>query len=195
MNEVTRKSFRDLIDEIRSGSQDAAWELVEQYGPHVQRFVRRTLHQQLRSKFDSLDFMQIVWASLFRQPEKLLNLSRPEEFIALLAGMAKNKVLTEVRRRLQTEKYNVGREMRFDRVDAAQTDFAAPTPTPSAVAIAHERWDRLLEGQKPNVRSIVSLRLQGNSFVEIANQLQIHERTARKAIEKLIGEDVDSCPE
>ena len=58
-------------------------------------------------------------------------------------------------------------------------------PSPSAVAIAKERWDLLLAKQNATVRAVVELRLQGVSFVEIAERLQIHERTARKAIERL----------
>ena len=40
------------------------------------------------------------------------------------------------------------------------------------------------------VQSVVSLRLQGVTFVEIADRLHINERTARKAIEKLTGDSV-----
>ena len=29
------RTFRGLLEDVRSGSQDAAWELVETYGPHA----------------------------------------------------------------------------------------------------------------------------------------------------------------
>src|SRR6478736_4128141 len=70
-NSRSESEFAALIEQVRAGSQEAAWTLVEKYGRDVQRFVRRTLHQRLRSKFDSLDFVQIVWGSFFRAPDRL----------------------------------------------------------------------------------------------------------------------------
>lgn len=177
--------FMNLIAQVRAGSQEAAWEIVEKYGKHVQRFVRRSLHQRLRTKFDSLDFVQIVWGSFFRAPERLQGMVQVDQLIAYLATLAKFKVITEVRRRLQTEKYNLDREE--SSADAGQADQAASTlPSPSAVAIAKERWDQMLAHEPPQVRQIVELRLQGTTYLEIAEHLHIHERTARKTIKRLL---------
>jgi len=173
------------MEEVRSGSQEAAWELVDRYGPHVQRHVRKSLHRQLRSKFDSIDFVQVVWASVFRNPEKLREIDRSEELIAFLAGIAKHKVLNEVRRRLQSLKYNVAREKPLGFREEENGELHVRNPTPSAVAIAKERWDGMLAKQNATAQAVVGLRLQGVSFVEIAQRLQINERTARKAIERL----------
>lgn len=52
--------FFYLIGRVREGSEDAAWQLVERYGGHIRRTVRRALDPRLRSKFDSLDFVQSV---------------------------------------------------------------------------------------------------------------------------------------
>jgi predicted ArsR family transcriptional regulator len=54
-----------------------------------------------------------------------------------------------------------------------------------------ERWDRLVDGQPPHVRRIVELRFAGATYTEIAAQLHIHERTARKAIERLVDDEPD----
>jgi RNA polymerase sigma-70 factor (ECF subfamily) len=181
------KSFRGLLDEVRSGSQDAAWELVDTYGPHVHRYVRRIMHRSLRSKFDSLDFVQLMWASLFREPGKLSEFEQPEALIAYLVTLAKNKVFNELRRRMVTARYDVGREKQF--AGDAGGDVRYPPPTPSAVAIAKERWVHLLSNQNATVQSVVTMRLRGETFDEIADKLQIHERTARKAIARLTGDE------
>ena len=68
---VQSSEFRDAIDQICSGSEEAAWNFIETYGPHIQRVVRRRLHQSLRSKFDSVDFVQMVWASFFADPQRI----------------------------------------------------------------------------------------------------------------------------
>lgn len=178
--------FEQLIERVRAGSQDAAWELVDKYGRDVQRFVRRSLHQRLRAKFDSLDFVQIVWGSFFRAPDRLQGMEKAEQLVAYLATLAKYKVLTEVRRRLQTAKYDLNREAGGDESRLAPDENSSPIPTPSAVAIAKERWDQLLAGQSDRDRQIVELRLQGITYEEIAETLHIHERTARKTIERLL---------
>ena len=188
LDATENRSFRGLLNDVRNGSQDAAWELVETYGPHVHRYVRRIMVRNLRSKFDSLDFVQIMWASLFRQPEKLASFDQPAEFIAYLVTLAKNKVFNELRRRTETEGFNVSREQPYASDSVTGPDVRQQVPTPSAVAIAKERWDHLLSNQNATVQSVVTLRLRGNTFDEIARKLQIHERTARKAIAHLTGD-------
>jgi RNA polymerase sigma-70 factor (ECF subfamily) len=179
------REFEQLIERVRAGSQDAAWELVDKYGRDVQRFVRRSLHQRLRAKFDSLDFVQIVWGSFFKAPERLEGMEKSEQLVAYLATLAKYKVLTEVRRRLQSAKYDLNREASHESGQSPD-DKSSPIPTPSAVAIAKERWDQLLAGQSERDRQIVELRLRGVTYEEIADTLHIHERTARKTIERLL---------
>lgn len=185
-NADTDWEFAQLIEQVRAGSQQAAWTLVEKYSRHVQRFVRRSLHQRLRSKFDSLDFVQIVWGSFFRCPERLHGMVKVEQLIAYLATLARFKVLGEVRRRLQTEKYNLNREEPMSQQDCATAEPVSLTPTPSAVAVAKERWELLLADEPDHVRQIVELRLQGTTYTEIADHLKIHERTARKTIKRLL---------
>jgi RNA polymerase sigma factor (sigma-70 family) len=170
--------FTTLLEEVRAGSQDAAWKLVERYGRDVQRFVRRSLNHRLRSKFDSLDFVQIVWGSFFRAPERLQGIERAEQLVAYLATLAKFKVLTEVRRRLETEKYDIRREDVRDEPRGLPDMNVSNTPTPSSVAMAKERWEQLIAGEPEQVRQIVELRLRGITFNEIADHLHIHETTA-----------------
>ena len=110
--------FCGLMQRVGEGSEDAAWELVDQYGEAIRRAVRRMLNERLRSKFDSLDFVQIVWNSLFRVRDKLDQFDRPEELTAYLVTMARNKVGMEVRRRLMTEKYNVKHEESLEQLQA-----------------------------------------------------------------------------
>jgi RNA polymerase sigma-70 factor (ECF subfamily) len=133
-----------------------------------------------------LDFVQIVWGSFFRAPERMQGMEKSEQLIAYLATLAKFKVLSEVRRRLQSAKYNLDREAGGDDSYHSPDVSFAPTPTPSAVAMAKERWDQILAGETDRVRQIVELRLQGTTFNEIASHLHIHERTARKTIERLL---------
>jgi RNA polymerase sigma-70 factor (ECF subfamily) len=147
------------------------------------------MDHSLRSKFDSLDFVQIMWASLFREPAKLRSFESPQDLISFLVTIARNKVVNELRRRTQYAKYNVSREMHSTAENNTGGELRQAAPTPSAVAIAKERWDHMLSNQNATVQSVVTLRLCGESFVDIAHKLQINERTARKAIARLTGDE------
>jgi RNA polymerase sigma factor (sigma-70 family) len=193
MSDETRQ-LQALLQQVQQGSQEAARELADTYGPHVRRHVRRTLNPSLRPKFDSIDFVQLVWASFFAEPDRLTQLESPEQLVAYLGGMARHKVLN-TGRDLYTQKRDVHREVRFDqlrrelRLDQpgmeAEPHLTSRDPTPSAVAIFNEEWERLVADQPHKVRRIVEMRYAGSTFDEIAAELEIHERTARKVIERL----------
>jgi RNA polymerase sigma factor (sigma-70 family) len=174
-------TFRKLIDQVQQGSHEAAQQLAEAYGPHVRRYVHRALSRDLRSQYDSLDFVQLVWASFFHQPEDLPQIDSPEQLIAYLVGMARHKLLDE-KRRLYVQKNDVAREQR---IDVPEKHITSRDPTPSAVAIFREEWDTLVTRQPAEVGRVVQLRYEGATYREIADELQIHERTARKAIDRL----------
>lgn len=183
----TDDDFRDLICRVRAGSEDAAWELVNQYGEAIRRAVRRVLNDKMRSKFDSLDFVQLVWNSLFRVRGKLDQFERPEALAAYLAAMAKNKVGMEVRRRMMTVKYNVRQERSLEQIRARECpDISGNQPLPDDIAIAREQWDRLLEGQPEHYRQIINLRLQGHTFQSIAEAVHLDECTVRRFLKRLL---------
>ncbi len=185
------EDFRDLMQRIRAGSEEAAWELVERYGEPIRRAVRRALNKKLRSKFDSLDFVQLVWSSFFRARDRLDRFERPEQLAAFLFAMTRNKVGMEVRRRLLTDKYDVTRERSFDELGAlGQAELSDREPAPIEVAIAREQWNRILLNQPTHYRRIVQLRLQGHTYQDIADSLQLAESTVRRFLKKLFRERV-----
>jgi RNA polymerase sigma factor (sigma-70 family) len=179
--------FRELMDRVQEGSEDAAWELVDQYGEAIRRAVRRALKDRLRSKFDSLDFVQIVWNSLFRVRDKLDRFDHPEELTAYLIAMARNKVGMEVRRRLISEMHGVEHEQSLDQLQAdGDVDVPSRQPAPVDVAIAREEWDRLLDEQPRRYRRILQLRLQGHTYESIAKVVDMDECTVRRYFQRLV---------
>ncbi len=63
--------------------------------------------------------------------------------------------------------------------------IASRDPTPSAVAIFNEQWENLVDRQPADVGRVVQMRYEGATYREIADELKINERTARKAIDRL----------
>lgn len=178
--------FAKLIEEIQAGSQDAVQTLVDEYGSYLFRAIRRRLNRQIRSQYDSQDFAQAVWASFFRHRDTITRFRQPGELAAYLGTMAGNKVIDEIRRKFETEKHNINRERRLesDRGEHRR-ELDARIPTPSQFAVANEQFDRLTSNQPPHYRRIIELRAEGATFNEIAEQLGINEKTARRVISDL----------
>ena len=176
--------FEAAVKELCTGSEEAIWDFIQEYGPHIQRVVRRRLHQGLRSKFDSIDFVQMVWVSFFATPDRIAQFDKPEDVIRYLVVMAKNKVVEESRRRFEHEKHNVARERPLDQPEIIET-AERQSDTPSQIAIARERWQSMIEGEPERNRQILQMRMKGATFLEISQSLGIHERTARQVMQKL----------
>src|SRR4051794_15485658 len=56
-----------FLARIQAGDEEAARELLARYEAEVRLVVRRQLPRLLRSRFDSLDFLQSVWGSFFHR--------------------------------------------------------------------------------------------------------------------------------
>lgn len=187
--EAIRQEFQSLIAEVRAGSQDAAWKLIELYGPHIQRAVRRQLHASMRSKFDSIDFVQAVWASFFTSRTKAAQFDTPEGLMRFLAAMARNKVVDEFRRRVCSQKYGGQHDSPLDeKTDDGTHDQPHFRDTPSQIAVARERWNRMFENQPEHYRKIILLRYHGDTYEQIAVKVGMHERSVRKVLDKLFEE-------
>ena len=59
--------IRELLARIKNGDEEAARELLSRYESKVRLVVRRQLPRLLRSRFDSIDFLQSVWGSFFHR--------------------------------------------------------------------------------------------------------------------------------
>lgn len=180
--------FRALLAQVRAGDSRAADELFQQFSPLILRVVRRRLSAALRVKFDSTDFVQAVWAAFFEVLERR-DFADPDELAKFLLAVARNKLCDEIRRRVRNERRTLANdaplaappfptETDWDRVDLRQ-------PRPSQVAVLRERWRLLVASQPPLHRQIFEMRFQGSTFAEIATELNVHERTARRVFERL----------
>lgn len=179
-------SFAELMQRLRAGSEGAAQELLAQYENQVIRVVRRRLNRQLRVLFDSADFAQAVWASFFGHLSIVSQFDRPESLVAFLARVASNKVIEEGRRRLRGQKHDVQRQQSIEGIRARDgTEPAGDEPTPSAKAMALERWEQLTAERSGHELRILELRIGGATHEEIARDLGVSTKTVQRVIRKL----------
>ena len=175
----------DFLRRIQAGEDGAARELLSRYEAEVRLVVRRQLPRLLRSRFDSLDFLQSVWGSFFRRMR-----TAPTEFedsrhlVAFLARAAKNKVIDEYRR-AASRKHDMHREEPLWLEGRRPRDVPDPIDSPSEVAQAHEVLVRLRELMPAERRTILELKAEGLSSKDIGERLGISERTVQRVLEEL----------
>lgn len=190
----TEQDFQRLMEQIRAGSKDAVCELIDEYGPHIMRVVRRRMHQRLRTRYDSADFVQAVWTSFFGLSGQVRNFKEPQDLVRFLARLASNKVIDAYRRRVRAAQS--GDERSLDGSAAAiAARVAGGRPSPSQFAVAQESRAQLLDQIPPHQRCILELLWQGHTCKEAAQALGMDEKTIRRVVRSLAtGSPADDEP-
>jgi RNA polymerase sigma factor (sigma-70 family) len=178
-----------LIARAKSGDEDAIRGLLQRFEGDVRTMVRIRLPRSLRSQFDSMDFVQAVWQSVFTGYEQHLSrFTSARHLRGYLAGVARNKVIEEHRRRTRTRKYDLKREeplyVRRGNRDLPR-EVAALDPSPSQDVQAQDRFAQLVAGRSPLETEVIDLRHRGLTYEEIARETGLHERAVRRIIESI----------
>lgn len=186
---MTDDQFNGLMSRARAGESTAVEQLVVEFEQELHTIVRVHMPRALRGKFDSMDFVQAVWTSVFAgAPEVRETFANIRHFRGYLAGIARNKVLAEFRRRTKTCKYNLAVEEPLYVRRSGRSEprsVIAPGPSPSQQAQAADRFEQIVEGRSPLESQMVALRRQGLTFAEIAARVGVHERSIRRTFDEL----------
>ncbi len=177
-----------LMERAKSGDEAALREFLSRFEDDVRSTVRGRLPRRLRTQFDSMDFVQAVWQSFFsglrEKPRDFENIRHLRSF---LAGIARNKVYEEFRRRTRSEKRDVAREERlYVRRGQSEVErqLVSPEPTPSQTLQASDRLAQLISGCGPTEVQVITLRYQGLTFEEIARRTGLSDRAVRRIIDE-----------
>jgi RNA polymerase sigma factor (sigma-70 family) len=177
--------FHELMKKAMAGDDAAARLLFENYELVLLQAIRRKLNKKVRSKFDSEDFAQDVWVSFFAEPAEKRRFDKPENLLAFLTKLAKNKVAEAMRQRLTIQKYNVRREQSLDDSRMMLKEcLVAHQPTASFVAMTKEEWNAFLRKQPLVYRRIFILLRDGHTHEQIAAELGINVRTIGRVVAK-----------
>jgi RNA polymerase sigma-70 factor (ECF subfamily) len=174
-----------FLERIQAGDESAARELLQRFEPEVRLVVRRQLPRLLRSRFDSLDFLQSVWGSFFRRMrEAPTAFEDSRHLVAFLARAAKNKVIDEYRR-AASQKQDMHREEPLWADGDRPRDVPDHADSPSELAQAREIFGRLRDLMPEERRTILELKAEGLSSRDIGARLGISERTVQRVLEDL----------
>ncbi|MBP3954057.1 helix-turn-helix domain-containing protein [Gemmata sp. G18] len=177
-------AFAELIAGFRAGNPTSINALCQQYAPYLRAAVRRQLHPRLRTRFDSLDFVQDVWASFLAIPTERYTFDTPEALLAFLNRMAHNRVVEVFRQRFGTQKDDITREQGVSSEDGSD-QIRAPVPTASQLVIADEEWDRLRGRFPAGQRMVLELLRDGHSHEDIARLAGVSLSTVNRIVRRL----------
>lgn len=184
------ESFETLLARIREGDADAARDCVRLYEAEIRRAARvRLTDPHLRRIVDSVDICQSVFGKFFRNAAAgRLDLESPQQLLALLVTMTRNRVIDEHRRQ------NAQKRRASDEPVVALDESAVGTGDdgPRTVAILREMIGEIRARLSAEELLIADGRNAGRSWQEIADELghapdAVRKRLAR-AVERVRAE-------
>ncbi len=182
-------SFKQLMDGLKNGSEEAAWKITESYSDHILRAVRKRLPKEIRSKVDSIDIVNSIWGSFLLKRNQFSKIEKPEQLIALLTVVVSRRVIDEHRKyttcssrniRLEAGSYDEQKLLVKSRIGSTAE---GREDTPSQIAISREKWISLKSNLSTRDKRIVALRMEGKSYDQIAEDVSdLSARSARRII-------------
>jgi RNA polymerase sigma-70 factor (ECF subfamily) len=167
-----------LLESLCSGDVNAAEHVFRAYEPILRKVVRRRLPAQLRSRFDSIDIVQSIWADLLRGfRDAGWRFTDAAHLQAFLVKVTRNRFVDRCRTHLNAAQ----REQPL--ATALPEEMQAPSlAQPSEVAQANDLWQRMLALCPPAHRDMLILRRDGMSVPDIAARIGLHEDSIRRIL-------------
>jgi RNA polymerase sigma factor (sigma-70 family) len=182
------KPLDQILVQLCAGDPVAAGEVFTAFEPYLRRAVRRQLPPTLRSKFDSADVLQSVWADVIRAFRQAgCRFTDVDHLRGFLYVATRNRLIDRIR---QNRRAIEREEPLMDR----QT--MAGGPRPSEIAVADDLWQRILARSAPEHHTILDLRRQGYLLAEIAERTGLHCDSIRRILRNLARQlaFADPCP-
>ena len=181
---MVQKQAEDSLDQEHCRTINLANTEINAVSTHVKKVIRRRMHASMKSQFDSVDFMQMVWASLLRN-ECASGIFRSTEHLKnYMTSVARNKVGEAYRQNFRYQKRNVGFETQLIDLDVDELEVDL-TETPSAITVMRDICLKLEEMCNSRELRVINQRMEGYTNQEIAIELGVHARTVRKILSRI----------
>jgi RNA polymerase sigma-70 factor, ECF subfamily len=181
-------SFDELLARLRTGDEDAARQIFQQYATRLIGLARVHLDSAVRRKVDAEDVVQSVFKSFFVRIEKgEFDLENKDNLWSLLVDITLHKCGHKVRD-LRRQRRDIRREADPRRTaddSALSWQALAPGPTPAEAAIMAETVEQVFSELKERERQIVELHLQGHEISDIQVQVKRSAYTVRDVLKRV----------
>jgi RNA polymerase sigma factor (sigma-70 family) len=167
-----------LITDLNDADVRVAQAALERFEPFLRMVVRRQIAPGLRSKLDSMDVVQSIWADLLgavsREDWRFRDASQLRAF---LARVARNRLIDHQRKHRRA----IENDRPIDSLSPAQQPREIG-PRASEVVRGRELWDRLLDVCPASHREILRLKLEGRTLAEISDRCGLHAGSVRRIL-------------
>ena len=178
---MTDDSLDQWIGRLNEGDVNAVERVFVAYEPYLRIAVRRRLSPRLRSKLDSRDVVQSVFADLVRGVrDGGWHFGGRLQLEALLRRIACRRLAD----RYQKHALALELEHSLDEAPSHALGDAAQA-RPSQEAQGREFWERILRACPPAHHEVFRLRLSGHRMAEIAERTGMHEGSVRRILYEL----------
>lgn len=169
-------SLDHWIGRLNKGDVDAVEPIFRAYEPYLRIAVRRRLSPKLRSKVDSGDIVQSVFADMVRGVrDGGWHFTGRPQLLALLHQIARRRLADRY------QKDGLDRELSLDETPTRILP-QGNDPRPSQEAEGRELWDSILRACPPAHHEVVRLRMNGFRMREIAARTGLHEGSVRRIL-------------
>jgi RNA polymerase sigma-70 factor (ECF subfamily) len=167
-----------LLEKLCQGDAAAAERVFLAYEPYLRLVVRRQLSSELRSKFDSADVVQSVWADVLDGFRKAgWRFVDAAHLRAFLVKATRNRFIDRFRQ------HRRALEQEQPLPESGEVGLpASPQPRPSEVAQAGELWGQMLTLCPPAHHELLRLKRQGLPLAEVAARTGLHESSVRRIL-------------
>lgn len=184
-----RNEFAEQLRRLRQGDSQAISTFVEEYAPYLRRSLRfRIRGAALQSVADSIDICQSVLGGfLLRLAAGGYELESKEDLHRLLAAIANKKFLMFQRREFA--------EKRSRKITLSISDVPEPAQVVDG-AIGQdveiiEIWERAAKLMSHDEQELLKRRKQGQTWEEIADELQVSSLLLRKRLSRALRRVAD----
>jgi RNA polymerase sigma-70 factor (ECF subfamily) len=178
---MSEDNLTHWIDRLNQGDTEAVERVLVAYEPYLRIAVRRRLGRRLRTKVDSMDIVQSVFADVLRGFRNGgWRFTGRAQWLAFLRRIAWRRIADRY------EKHGKALQCEQPLAETASHGGAvSAAPRPSQVAQGREFWERILQACPPAHREAVRLRMSGFRLAEIAERTGLHEGSVRRIFYEL----------
>jgi RNA polymerase sigma-70 factor (ECF subfamily) len=178
---MNHESLDQWIGRLNGGDTEAVERVFLAYEPYLRIAVRRRLSRRLRSKFDSRDIVQSVFADVVRGVrDGGWHFAGTAQLEALLRKIAWRRLAD----RYQRHALALDREHSLEETPSKSLGDTAQA-RPSQEAQGREFWERILSACPPAHHDVVRLRMHGHRMRDIAERTGMHEGSVRRILYEL----------
>ncbi len=185
-----------LVVLAKDGDKSALNQLYRVYAERVRWMVRFRMSKELRSKLESMDFVQDTFIHALSGLEDF-TYKNEGDFVRWLAKIAENELRGSLKK-LHTDKRDIRKEVRLDNYGPTTAGRFVRTPgpieatTPSVIMSRKEDLAKLakaIDELKPEYREVIVLtKIEGLSYKEIAGRLDKTSEAVRKLVSRAMAE-------